>query len=130
MVIHILCTSFLGIPVVEYAEAQHRDLLSAGQGLIQQMRFFDLSGGYPVTTRRIDITGPVSPYCILSVRKKAKALLPSDELIITCDSVPAATTFIPQIARSEGLTMDTHRPTPNLWEISLKKEQQQEPGRT
>jgi len=80
--------------------------------------------------KRIDITGPVSPYCILSVQKKANALLPSEELIITCDTIPAATTFIPRIAKDEGLIMDTHKLSPGLWEITLKRTPKQEPGRT
>jgi TusA-related sulfurtransferase len=83
-----------------------------------------------MTTRRLDITGPVSPYCLLSVQKKAKALLPSDELIITCDTIPAATTFIPRIARDEGLILDSHRPSPGCWEITLRRREPQEPGRT
>ena len=73
-----------------------------------------------MTIKRLDITGPVSPWCLLSVQKKAKALLPSDELIIICDTIPAATTLIPRIAREEGLTVESHRISPHLWEITLK----------
>jgi TusA-related sulfurtransferase len=72
-----------------------------------------------MATRRLDITGPVSPYCLLSVERKAKALLPSDTLIITCDTLPAATTQIPQIARSAGLCTDSHLLSAGLWEITL-----------
>ena len=78
-----------------------------------------------MTSKRIDITGPVSAYCLQTVRRKAKTLFPSDELIITCDTLPAATTLIPRIARSEGLTVDSRRLTPTLWEITLRKD---EPG--
>ncbi|MCK9580104.1 MAG: hypothetical protein M0Q92_06590 [Methanoregula sp.] len=74
-----------------------------------------------LTTKRLDITGPVGAYCLVSVQKKAKALLPSDELIITCDTIPAATTSIPRIAKSEGMTIDTCRLSPGLWEITLKR---------
>jgi TusA-related sulfurtransferase len=81
-----------------------------------------------MTTRRLDITGPVSPYCILSVQRKAKALLPSDELIMTCKTIPAATTFIPRIARDEGLTLNSCQISPGLWEITLKKQHSRNPA--
>ncbi|PKL70910.1 MAG: sulfurtransferase TusA family protein [Methanomicrobiales archaeon HGW-Methanomicrobiales-1] len=71
--------------------------------------------------KRLDLTGPVSPYCLLVLRKKAKVLGLSDELIITCDNIPAATTIIPQIARDEGMTVDSHRLSPDLWEITLSR---------
>lgn len=69
----------------------------------------------------LDITGKVSPFCILTVERKAKALLPSDELIITCDSVPAATTLIPRIARNLDLAAESHRISADIWEITLEK---------
>jgi len=74
-----------------------------------------------MTTERLDITGPVSPRCMLVVQKKGKSLTASDELIITCDSFPALTTQIPRIAREAGLCMETHQRSPGLWEITLTK---------
>ncbi len=74
-----------------------------------------------MTTKRLDITGPVSAYCLLTVRRKAKALLPSDELIITCDSPAIATTQIPRIARDEGLIAHLQRVSPVLWEVTLRR---------
>jgi TusA-related sulfurtransferase len=74
-----------------------------------------------MTIKRLDITGPVSAYCILTVEKKAKALLPSDELIITCDNIPAVTTQIPRIARYEGLVMESHRRSDGIWEITIRQ---------
>jgi TusA-related sulfurtransferase len=76
-----------------------------------------------MATKRLDITGTVSPYCLLSVQKKAKSLLPSDELIITCDTIPAATTIIPRIAREMGMTVDLRRLSTDLWEITIQKDQ-------
>ena len=38
-----------------------------------------------MTAKNLDITGKVCPYCLLVVQKHAKALKPSDELVITCD---------------------------------------------
>jgi TusA-related sulfurtransferase len=70
---------------------------------------------------RLDISGRVSPFCLLTVQKKAKALKPSDELIITCDDIPAATTIIPQIARGEGVRADSHRITSDLYQITLRR---------
>ncbi len=69
----------------------------------------------------LDITGNISPFCILTIERKAKALLPSDELIITCDSVPAATTLIPRIARNLDLATESHRISADIWEITLEK---------
>jgi TusA-related sulfurtransferase len=74
-----------------------------------------------MTITRLDISGRVSPFCLLTVQKKAKALKPSDELIITCDTIPAATTIIPQIARGEGMTVDSHRIASDLFEITLRR---------
>jgi TusA-related sulfurtransferase len=74
-----------------------------------------------MTQKRLDITGTVSPYCLLTVQRKAKSLLPSDELIITCDTIPAATTIIPRIGRDMGLIVDSHQISTSLWEITLRK---------
>lgn len=74
-----------------------------------------------MTTKTLDISGKVSPYCILVVQKQAKAMKPSDELIITCDHLPAATTIIPQLAREEGLSIDAKKVSPDVWEIRLNK---------
>jgi TusA-related sulfurtransferase len=71
--------------------------------------------------KKLDITGPVSSFCLLTVQRRAKALLPSDELIITCDTLPAATTTIPRIARDLDLTVESRRLSPDLWEITLKR---------
>lgn len=81
-----------------------------------------------MTRRSLDITGPVSPFCLLTVQKKAKALLPSDELIITCDSIPTATTLIPRIARDEGLDLDSLHLPSGHWEITLKKQHSRNPA--
>lgn len=74
-----------------------------------------------MTRQRLDITGPVSPFCLLVVSEKAKALKPSDELIVTCDNFPAATTMIPRIATGQGMTVESHRISPDVWEITLRK---------
>ena len=74
-----------------------------------------------MTTKTIDLTGKVCPYCLLAVQKAAAALKPSDELVITCDHPPAATTSIPQLARDTGMTCDTKKTAPGLWEIRLTK---------
>lgn len=74
-----------------------------------------------IARKRLDLTGPVSPYCLLGVEKKAKVLGLSDELIITCDNIPAATTIIPRIAQDLGINVDSHRLSPDLWEITLTR---------
>jgi len=74
-----------------------------------------------MTRKNLDITGKVCPYCLLVVQKHAKALKPSDELVITCDHPPAATTTIPQFARDEGLLIDSKKVSSGVWEIRLSK---------
>jgi TusA-related sulfurtransferase len=70
---------------------------------------------------KLDISGKTSPYCLSLVEKKAKALFPSGELLITCDNFPAVTTSIPRIAREEGLSMETARMQNGHWEIRLAR---------
>lgn len=71
--------------------------------------------------KKIDISGKTGPYCMGVVAKEAKALSPSGELFITCDNFPAVTTFIPRIAREEGLSIGIEKPSDTCWEIRLKK---------
>jgi len=72
--------------------------------------------------KTLDITGKTSPYCLFVVAKEAKALKPSDELLITCDDLPAATTFIPRIAHDASLAVDVRKQDRDHWEIRLKRE--------
>ena len=72
--------------------------------------------------KKIDITGKTSPYCLTVVAKEAKALRPSDELIITCDDFPTATTSIPRIAREENLALEIQKREGERREIRLKRE--------
>ncbi|MDD1702718.1 MAG: sulfurtransferase TusA family protein [Methanoregula sp.] len=74
-----------------------------------------------MTTKKLDITGKVCPYCLLVVQKHAAALKPSDELVIRCDHPPAATTTIPQYAHDAGLLIDSKKISSGLWEIVLTK---------
>jgi TusA-related sulfurtransferase len=74
-----------------------------------------------MTTKNLDITGKVCPYCLLVVQKHAKAMKPSDELVVTCDHPPAATTTIPQFAEDEGFSLDSKKVASGVWEIRLKK---------
>ncbi len=71
--------------------------------------------------KTLDITGKVCPYCLLVVQKKAKALKPSDELVITCDHPPAATTSIPRFAQDNGMKIDSKKIASGVWEISLTR---------
>jgi TusA-related sulfurtransferase len=74
-----------------------------------------------MTKKTLDITGKVCPYCLLVVQKEAKALKPSDELVITCDHPPAATTSIPQFAKDAGMNIDLKKISSGMWEIRLTK---------
>ena len=71
--------------------------------------------------KRINISGKTSPYCLRVVAKEAKALSQSGELFITCDNFPAVTTFIPRIAREEGLSLVIRKSSDTLWEIQLAR---------
>jgi TusA-related sulfurtransferase len=71
--------------------------------------------------KKLDITGKTSPYCLSVVAKEAKALKPSDELLITCNNFPAATTSIPRIAREEDLSLEVQKPSSDRWEIRLTR---------
>jgi len=71
--------------------------------------------------KKIDISGKTGPYCMRVVAKEAKALRQSGELFITCDNFPAVTTFIPRIAREEGLSMETKHVPDGRWEIRLNR---------
>jgi TusA-related sulfurtransferase len=72
-------------------------------------------------TTTLDITGKVCPYCLLAVQKAAAALRPSDELVITCDHPPAATTTIPQFAKDSGMDVTSRKISAGLWEVRLVK---------
>lgn len=74
-----------------------------------------------MTTKKLDITGKVCPYCLLVVQKTAAAMKSGDEVVIACDHPPAATTSIPQFARDSGIACDAKKTAPGLWEIRLTK---------
>ena len=74
-----------------------------------------------MTRKTIDITGNVSAYCLLAIQKKATALRPSDDLVIVCDNLPAATTSIPRLAKDLGLDLESKKVSPGHWELRLSK---------
>jgi TusA-related sulfurtransferase len=77
---------------------------------------------FPMKSKRLDISGKTSPYCLSVVEKEAKALSQSGELFITCDNFAAATTIIPRIAREEGLILESRKSSGNVWEIRLARD--------
>jgi len=58
-------------------------------------------GKQEMVHKKLDLTGTFSPYCLTVAGKEAKALKPSDELIITCDDFPAVTTCL-SVLRPRG----------------------------
>jgi TusA-related sulfurtransferase len=72
-----------------------------------------------MTREKIDITGKTSPYCLSVVEKEAKALKQSDELFITCDHFPAASTTISRIVQDP--VMEVQKPSRECWEIRLRR---------
>lgn len=71
--------------------------------------------------KTLDITGKVCPYCLLAVQKQVKVMKHADELVVTCDHPPAATTSIPQFAKDNGLNIDVKKISSGFWEIRLTK---------
>jgi len=88
------------------------------------MKGFHLRKNYisAMQRKRLDITGKTSPYCLLVVEREAKALKPSDELIITCDNNPAATTYILSLAHDNGMDPDLRKLSPDTWEIRISRQ--------
>jgi TusA-related sulfurtransferase len=78
-------------------------------------------GKQKMVHKKMDLTGKFSPYCLTVAAKEAKALKPSDELIITCDNLPAATTQIPRLAQEENLSADVRKLPQGPWEIRLTR---------
>lgn len=74
-----------------------------------------------MTTKNLDITGKVCPYCLLAVQKASAGLQKGDEIVVSCDHPPAATTTIPQFARDNGMACVVNKTAPGLWEIRLTK---------
>jgi len=74
-----------------------------------------------MTTRMLDITGKVCPYCTLAVQKALVGIKPGDELVVSCDHPSAATSSIPQYARDNDLAIESRKVSSGIWEIRLKK---------
>ena len=74
-----------------------------------------------MTTKTLDITGKVCPYCTIAVQKAVTGLMPGDELVVTCDHPSAATSSIPQFARDTGMAIESKKISSGLWEICLTK---------
>jgi len=74
-----------------------------------------------MTTKTLDITGKVCPYCLLAVQKAVAVLNNTDELVISCDHPSAATISIPQFAQDTGMAISTKKVSSGLWEIRLTK---------
>jgi TusA-related sulfurtransferase len=74
-----------------------------------------------MATKNLDITGKVCPYCLLAVQKASASLQKGDEIVVSCDHPPAATTTIPQFAEDNGMACAVTKTSPGLWEIRLMK---------
>ena len=74
-----------------------------------------------MTTKNLDITGKVCPYCVLAVQKELPTMKKSDELVVICDHPSAATTSIPQFATENGMAVSSRKIESGVWEITLTK---------
>ena len=74
-----------------------------------------------MTTKSLDITGRVCPFCTLAVQKSATGMKSGDELVVTCDHPSAATSSIPQFAQTAGFDVASKKLSPGLWELRLTK---------
>jgi TusA-related sulfurtransferase len=74
-----------------------------------------------MTTKKLDITGKVCPYCVLAIQKSVTGLQYGDELLVTCDHPSAATSSIPEYARTAGFALESKKLSSGLWELRLTK---------
>jgi len=74
-----------------------------------------------MTTKTLDITGKVCPYCVLAVQKELPAMKTADVLVVICDHPSAATTSIPLFATENGMAVSSRKIESGLWEIKLTK---------
>lgn len=74
-----------------------------------------------MTTKNLDITGKVCPYCVLAIRKLVADIKPGDDLLVTCDHPSAATSSIPEYARTAGFALESKKLSSGLWELRLTK---------
>lgn len=71
--------------------------------------------------KRLDLTGKVCPFCVLSVQKESEKLSQGDILIITCDHPPAAQESIPLYCRNNGMEVASKKISSGLWQIRCTK---------
>lgn len=70
---------------------------------------------------KLDITGKVCPFCVLSVDKEIKKLPEGEDLVVLCDHAPAATASIPEYCGIKKLECSTKMIENGLWEITISK---------
>lgn len=74
-----------------------------------------------MTTKNLDITGKVCPYCVLAVQKELPMMKKDDELVVICDHPSAATTSLPQFAQENGMDVSSRKIESGVWELKLTK---------
>ncbi len=74
-----------------------------------------------MTEKKLDLTGKVCPFCLLSVQKESKNLKMGDTLVITCDHPPAAQESIPQYCKDNGMDVSTTKIGSGIWELRCTK---------
>ncbi|MDV0443634.1 sulfurtransferase TusA family protein [Methanorbis rubei] len=72
-------------------------------------------------TEKLDITGKVCPFCVLSVDQKLKTMQTGDTLTVLCDHGSAATGSIPEYAEMKGWKSSVKLIEHGLWEIIITK---------
>lgn len=70
---------------------------------------------------KLDITGKVCPFCLLSVDKELKKLPSGAELVVVCDHTPAATASIPEYCGDRNFGCNVRLIENGLWEITITK---------
>lgn len=70
---------------------------------------------------KLDITGKVCPFCLLSVDKELKKLPAGENLVVLCDHAPAATASIPEYCGNRKLACSSKMIENGLWEITISK---------
>ncbi|MDR0980788.1 MAG: sulfurtransferase TusA family protein [Methanocalculaceae archaeon] len=72
-------------------------------------------------TEKLDITGKVCPFCVLSVDQKMKNMPSGSTVTVLCDHGPAATGSIPEYANQKGWKSEVKLIENGLWEITITK---------
>jgi TusA-related sulfurtransferase len=71
--------------------------------------------------QKIDITGVVCPFCVLTVKSAMDQVSAGDTVRVISDHPPAAKDSIPAFAEMNGWKCSIEETGPGLWELTITK---------